>query len=169
MISPDFLQNIATKQQTTLKNVVREYTQLVFLSFFYQLDGSKHFFFKGGTALRLVHRSPRFSEDLDFSAPSLPDCSDYEALLEEVLVSLTGEGFRIEISESKTTSGGCISVVELGVEDIVVSLRADISLRREDSLRSRLVLVESETCPPFTLRILSDEVLVREKLSRIGF
>lgn len=167
MLSLDFLQDTATKQQTTLENVIREYVQLVFLSFFYQLGGSERFFFKGGTALRLVHRSPRFSEDLDFSAPSLADCSDYENLLGEVLISLVGEGFRVKISESKTTSGGCISIVELGIKDMTTSLRIDVSLRRKDNLQSQTVLVESDLYPPFTLRVLAGEALAREKLAAL--
>ena len=47
--------------------VLREYIQLVFLNALYQHKDSKGIIFKGGTALRLVYGSPRFSEDLDFN------------------------------------------------------------------------------------------------------
>ena len=41
--------------------------KLIFLSYLYQEPGSEKLLFKGGTALRIVFKSPRFSEDLDFS------------------------------------------------------------------------------------------------------
>lgn len=47
--------------------IVREYLQLAFLNSFYQNRQAQKVYFKGGTALRLIFLSPRFSEDLDFS------------------------------------------------------------------------------------------------------
>lgn len=47
--------------------IVREYLQLLFLNCLYQDSEATMVFFKGGTALRLLFLSPRFSEDLDFS------------------------------------------------------------------------------------------------------
>ena len=48
--------------------IMREYLQLVFLSYLYQEKASEKIYFKGGTALRLLFDSSRFSEDLDFSS-----------------------------------------------------------------------------------------------------
>lgn len=47
--------------------IIREYLQLLFLSYIYQQKEGKEIYFKGGTAIRLLFDSPRFSEDLDFS------------------------------------------------------------------------------------------------------
>ncbi len=47
--------------------IIREYLQLLFLSYLYQQKEGKDICFKGGTAIRLLFNSPRFSEDLDFS------------------------------------------------------------------------------------------------------
>ncbi len=47
--------------------IAREYLQLVFLNCLYQNRKAKEIYFKGGTAIRLLFQSPRFSEDLDFS------------------------------------------------------------------------------------------------------
>lgn len=49
--------------------IMREYLQLVFLSYLYQKKEGRLIYFKGGTAIRLLFGSPRFSEDLDFSTP----------------------------------------------------------------------------------------------------
>ncbi len=47
--------------------IEREYLQLVFLNYLYQQREARAIYFKGGTAIRLLFGSPRFSEDLDFS------------------------------------------------------------------------------------------------------
>lgn len=46
----------------------REYFQHLFLSYFYRQEQTDKMYFKGGTALRFLYKSPRFSEDLDFSS-----------------------------------------------------------------------------------------------------
>ena len=67
MLSRDNLEKFTKLQQTSVQNVVREYCQHLFLSFLYQNSGSEKLLFKGGTALRIILKSPRFSEDLDFT------------------------------------------------------------------------------------------------------
>ena len=65
MISNDTIRQFALKYQTTELNVRREYFQHLFLSYFYKQEGSERVFFNGGTALRLIYHSARFSEDLE--------------------------------------------------------------------------------------------------------
>ena len=84
MIEKSFLQNYAVKKQTGLDNIFREYVQELFLRNFYSQSGSKDFLFKGGTALKLVFGSPRFSEDLDFTG--IINSIKYEAVLQECLI-----------------------------------------------------------------------------------
>jgi predicted nucleotidyltransferase component of viral defense system len=67
MITKDQIHNLSKTFQIDSYSIFREYLQLVFLSYFYQEKGSSKYYFKGGTALRLLYGSPRFSEDLDFS------------------------------------------------------------------------------------------------------
>lgn len=68
MISNEALEKLATQYQTgVFPNIVREYFQHVFLSELYKLPETEKILFKGGTALRIINGSPRFSEDLDFS------------------------------------------------------------------------------------------------------
>lgn len=167
MISIEFLQEAANKNQTTLQNVAREYAQLIFLARLYQLDGSEEIYFKGGTALRLVYGSPRFSEDLDFTAPSLTKCSAYESLVQEALLVLEREGFGVEIVESKTTSGGCIVIFELKARNLSFSLKTDVSLRQTPLVTGEVSLVVSEIYPAFTVHILILEQLVEEKLAAL--
>lgn len=59
---------LAEKIGIAVPQVVREEYEMIILN---ELLGSRlgdYLIFKGGTALRLAHQSPRFSEDLDFSS-----------------------------------------------------------------------------------------------------
>jgi len=102
MISRASLTQAARTQQTTELNVAREYCQHLFLSAFYRQAGSEQVMFKGGTALRIVFGSPRFSEDLDFSGFSITVDS-----IENWVLDATGEfeqhGIGVQLEESKTT------------------------------------------------------------------
>jgi len=65
--NPMSLKELATIFKIDEYSIFREYLQLLFLSYLYQEKKANKLFFKGGTALRLIFGSPRFSEDLDFS------------------------------------------------------------------------------------------------------
>ncbi len=57
----------AAELKIDITQVVREYWEVVVLKGLFESPLGKYLIFKGGTALRLTHGSPRFSEDLDFS------------------------------------------------------------------------------------------------------
>ena len=50
-----------------MRGILREYLQVLILKELYKLPDGKKLLFTGGTYLRLVHQTKRFSEDLDFS------------------------------------------------------------------------------------------------------
>jgi len=68
MITKDQIKSLSEIFQIDEFSIFREYLQLTFLSYLYQEKNANKIFFKGGTALRLLFGSSRFSEDLDFSA-----------------------------------------------------------------------------------------------------
>jgi len=68
MITKEQVKVLAKKYAIDEFTIMREYLQLVFLSHFYRKKEAKTVYFKGGTAIRLLFGSPRFSEDLDFSS-----------------------------------------------------------------------------------------------------
>lgn len=67
MISQKQIDSLSKFYHIDSFTIRREYLQLVFLSYLYQKKEAKYIYFKGGTAIRLLFGSPRFSEDLDFS------------------------------------------------------------------------------------------------------
>ncbi len=60
-----------------MRGVLREYLQVLILKELYKLPDGKKLYFTGGTYLRLVHQTKRFSEDLDFNAGEMKK-SDFE-------------------------------------------------------------------------------------------
>jgi predicted nucleotidyltransferase component of viral defense system len=67
MITEEQIHFLSKKYQINESVVLREYLQLFFLNELYSEKTSEKIFFKGGTSLRLIYNSPRFSEDLDFT------------------------------------------------------------------------------------------------------
>lgn len=163
MIDRRQIQKVAQAWQTTTENVVREYFQQLFLSRLYQAKGADGLLFKGGTALRIIWQSPRFSEDLDFTGGSLA-VKDLEALMEESLAKMEMEGIQTRIAESKNTSGGYLAVFQFEAGEYRSRIQVDVSLRKGAKRSGTAVLVQSDLVVPYTLIHLKQEILVAEKI-----
>ncbi|MCX6783791.1 MAG: nucleotidyl transferase AbiEii/AbiGii toxin family protein [candidate division WWE3 bacterium] len=61
------VKQLAAAKKIDEYSLLREYLQVVFLKNFYEQPNCETTFFKGGTAIKLVFGSFRFSEDLDFT------------------------------------------------------------------------------------------------------
>lgn len=83
MISKEQIKELSQRFSIDEFTILREYIQIVFLGVLYSRKESQDIYFKGGTAIHLLLKSSRFSEDLDFTAKltiaELKDC------LEDVL------------------------------------------------------------------------------------
>ena len=165
MISNDALRDLAHKYQTTELNVRREYVQHLFLSYFYQQPQTDRIYFKGGTALRLLYDSPRFSEDLDFSS-SLTSIRPIEQAVLETLAEIERENVHPDLNESKRTSGGYLAILTFQLQAERVSLQLDVSLR-EGRKKGEPITVVSGYLPAFTVIALTREQLVEEKINAL--
>lgn len=162
MLSADKLRELAVKKQTTELNVKREYIQHVFLSYFYQQPQGGAIYFKGGTALRFIHNSPRFSEDLDFSV-SNNKIKNIEDLVQNTLTEVEREGIETEIQESKKTSGGYLAIINFKLSENKISIRLEISLR-DHGAKGEVITIVSDFIPTYTIMVLIQEQLVGEKI-----
>lgn len=165
MISNDALRDLAHKFQTTELNVRREYIQHLFLSYFYQQPQTDKIYFKGGTALRILYDSPRFSEDLDFSS-SLTNIHPIEQAVFDTLTEMERENIHPELDESKRTSGGYLAIMTFQMQAETISLQLDISLR-EGRKKGEPITVASSYLPAFTVIALAREQLVQEKITAL--
>src|SRR3989338_10767448 len=110
MLTRANLEQFTKHAQTKSVNVVREYCQHLFLSHLYQRPGSERLLFKGGTALRIVFHSPRYSEDLDFTGVKITQ-SKIEEIFTDTLATIEKTGIHVEISEAKPPTGGNLGII----------------------------------------------------------
>jgi predicted nucleotidyltransferase component of viral defense system len=78
--------------------LLREYLQHKILALIFNSDYAKKFAFLGGTCLRIVHGTNRFSEDLDFDNFDLSP-SDFEQVATVIKQGLEREGFQTEMEQ----------------------------------------------------------------------
>jgi len=162
MLPSDKLREIAVKQQTTQLNVRREYVQHLLLSYFYRQPQFGNIYFKGGTALRLIYNSPRFSEDLDFSTPR-SDITTIEDGIQNTLTEAEREGIRTEIMESKPTTYGYLASIDVHLAQETITIQIEISFRDTDA-KGEVVTIASDFIPPYTIMALSEVQLVKQKI-----
>jgi len=165
MITTAALRTLATRLQTTELNVRREYFQHLFLSYFYQQPLTDRIYFKGGSALRMLYHSPRFSEDLDFSS-SVTDIQAIEEAILGTLAAIARENINPDIAESKTTTGGYLAIVTLRTDHDAVAIQLEISLR-EGEKRGEAVMIASDFIPAYMVVALIREQLVDEKIQAL--
>lgn len=103
MIDPTSLQKLSQKQGIDRYTILREYVQLLYLGKLYSLPQSKNLIFKGGTALRFLFNSNRFSEDLDFTTSMNPN--EIISLSDQIVKNLSQELPKISIVTLKTIAG----------------------------------------------------------------
>lgn len=163
MISQEQIIKLANKYQTTEVNMVREYLQNVFLSYFYQQPQTSNIFFKGGTALRLIFKSPRFSEDLDFSASISKE--EIEQVLTQTLVEIEKEGIPTDLQEATSTSGGYLATTVFQ-KNPGVAIQIEISLRGGDK-RGGLSTIINDFIPDYTVFSLVQDQLVDDKIEAL--
>ncbi|MFH0803624.1 MAG: nucleotidyl transferase AbiEii/AbiGii toxin family protein [Candidatus Tagabacteria bacterium] len=170
MISTEILEKLARQYQTgVFPNIIREYFQHVFLGEFYKLTEAERMLFKGGTALRMIYGSPRFSEDLDFSlfkVSSSQTKSFVEGLFVRVLTEMERIGIKVEIgAKSDVTTGGYFGVANFKIlEYQPVGVEINVSARNGRDVRGEVDSVANNFVPTYTVVHLPQDELVEEKI-----
>jgi len=134
MLDKETAQDLAKKLKIDLFTVYREYLQLLFLKYFYTQRGSEKVFFKGGTALRFLFGSFRFSEDLDFT--SLLAKNRIKKLTEKTLEDLRIEAGDIYFKELKSIANSFSGKIYQKLPDFKfpLTIRVDFSFREKPFL-----------------------------------
>ncbi len=92
MMTKEQIETLSKYYRIDAFSIQREYLQLIFLSHLYQHKKSGEIYFKGGTALRLLYQSSRFSEDLDFT-------SEYDKKTIEKIITDVEKSIQTELPE----------------------------------------------------------------------
>lgn len=163
MLTKEQLFLIQNKFQTLKANVLREYVQHLFLSSLYRTNGSENILFKGGTGYRIAYKSPRFSEDLDFSANKI-SIKEIEKIMMNVLEDLSNNGLVCDIEESKSTTGGYLAKLFTHFQGEKIPIDIQISLRQKVEKKYDIFDVINEYIPTYTALLLSKDAMINEKI-----
>ncbi len=164
MILKKELENLARKEQTSLVNIYREYVQNVFLSFLYQHKEAAALLFKGGTALRLAYKSPRYSEDLDFTLKRIT-LVGIEKIILKTLRKMETMSFHPGVVESKGTSGGYLGKFLTKVYDQEVMISIQGSTRKGGTeAQGEVKLITNVFIPDYPVYLLREQQLIGEKI-----
>jgi predicted nucleotidyltransferase component of viral defense system len=166
MLSIKNLEKFTNQSQTSIENVAREYCQHLFLSYLYKQPGSEQILFKGGTALRIIFRSPRYSEDLDFTGVNIRQ-SEVEEIFVNTLSDLENTGIKVELEEGKPTTGGYLGIAKFYAYEKTITVQIEVSLRSGKKAGVTSALVENEYIPAYTLVHLPQEEIIRGKLEAL--
>ena len=166
MLSKESLEKFTKLYQTDIENVAREYCQQLFLSFLYQQANTERLLFKGGTALRFLVKSPRFSEDLDFTGIGIRQ-NTIEEIFTNTLSEIERTGIKVEINEAKKTTGGYLAIAIFFFYDFQIRIQLEISLRQDKRLKGVRTLVQSEYLPAYTIVYLPIEEIISGKLQAL--
>ncbi len=161
MISQTRIRELAVLWQTTEINVIREFIQHAALCAIYSLKDAG-LAFKGGTALRILRASPRFSEDLDFTGWLKPYA--IPKIISRVTAEINRLGINFEEEVSSPTSGGWLAIFKTQIYSLPVTMEFNISLRSLVKPKTELVLVVNELHPAYTVEALNEECIVKEKI-----
>ncbi len=168
MITTEQIQNLSQKFKIDKFSVIREYLQIVFLSNLYTRRESDKIFFKGGTALRLLFQSFRFSEDLDFT--SLISGKKLFKILEKALkdTNLTIPNVTLKkIEISKVSLTGFLSFKAENLK-FPLNVHLDFSFREKPLTSKESILETLFPVGPYpVIRHLEIEEILAEKIRAI--
>lgn len=140
----------ATPTVADARNVMREYLQARILGALQRAGAMIPLAFHGGTALRFLFASARYSEDLDFSLEKNKSRYNFRAYLQSINSELSAEGYALEfkVSDRKTVHHAFVRfrglLYELG-----------LSPHRHEVLA---VKIEVDTNPPAGAALTTDVV-----------
>lgn len=173
MLTRAQIQRLAQRQHVGMQIQERDYLQHLLLL---ALTGrSQGLVFKGGTALRLVYRGNRFSEDLDFNVAAGVDSPAVVAALrslwQQVVSDLADFGVLAEMRNEWDGEVGYSLDVSYqgplydGRDRSKGKVRVDVSRRLEPvEMQRELVRSEYDDVRPFVVTVLTPEHLLAEKV-----
>lgn len=124
-------QKLAKELKIDIFTIYREYLQLLFLKYLYARKGSEKVYFKGGTAIRILFGSFRFSEDLDFTT-SLTSLK-LNQLIQETVKDLQAEIEIVSFKKGKSIKNSFTGRIFQDLDEFKfpLTIRLDFSIREK--------------------------------------
>lgn len=145
------LEEYDCKTQIDYQNALKEIMQEIALLGLWRAKFFEHALFYGGTALRILYKLPRFSEDLDFSLLKKNDDFDLKEYHGAIKAELEAFGFNVEIEkkekdiESQVDSAFIKAATKTHL--LKISAPMQISQRTQNNQMLKIKL-EVDTNPP---------------------
>jgi len=157
---------LARELKIDITQVVREEWEVKLLALLFEQPLGNRLYFKGGTALRLVYGSPRFSEDLDFTATQPITQKMFTAFIESVAASYP----QTRVSDLKAKFYTLLAEFKISESFLPsnFSMKIEVSTRRQ-RYQPTLALVNSPTTNMQVLaRVERLEDVYQEKQVALG-
>jgi predicted nucleotidyltransferase component of viral defense system len=136
----ELLQILATKEGYNVKlNTMREYLQAFILRILFKEDFFQYVAFLGGTCLRFIFNTRRFSEDLDFSLVQNDSSLNFEKTVGSLERELRNSGYGVRVKTKKNNLYSAMVRLPGLLYD------AGMSGRREENLS---IKIDLDTHPP---------------------
>jgi len=171
MLNYNFIDQKSVKARIDKITIEREYWQLLFLQRLYMQPHSENIFFKGGTAIRFLLHSFRFSEDLDFTATDTKNEIE-NLLLETFNFFKKNTSPNLEFRKEKVLRRFAEESLKYRFlffpqnSNQKVSIRIDVSFREKPIMKKQSVLVPLDyPIVPYPLVVhLGKEEILAEKV-----
>jgi len=154
----------ARELRIDVTQVVREFWELILLKGLFDSPYGRDLIFKGGTALRLAHGSPRFSEDLDFSLIHDHLKGQFRGSVRKIIAPFPELAFT-DLEEKRYTYLAEIKVTQEYLP-LPFRVKVEISRREIKDYQWKLQLVSS---PVSTVQVLAQvgvlEQIYQDKIS----
>ena len=168
MISEKQIYSLSKQWNIDQITVIREYLQILLLSYLYKLKDSDKIFFKGGTAIRLLYGSFRFSEDLDFTSMLIPQKAI--SLFKKAVSNLTQEMPQVSIENFREKKNSIISRIKYVAKENAypLGIHLEISIREKPLTKETSQIETLFPISPYPIiNHLGAEEILSEKIRAI--
>ena len=145
------LNNYSFKTDEDYENALKEIIQEIALLGLWRSKFFEHAAFYGGTAMRILYKLDRFSEDLDFSLLKANPFFTIEPYLHALEIELTSFGFTVEAQKKQKNMDTAINSAFLKANTLehLLKIQAPIAVQKRCHAQSLLkIKLEVDTDPP---------------------
>ena len=165
----EYALNLSSRIGIDVQQLIREEVELIFLKALFESKISDALVFKGGTALRLIYNSPRFSEDLDFSLTSAVNSRDFKTIITKIIKS--DSRFSLTDLASKYYTHLAEIRIKEAWQNLAFSLKIEVSKRSEKIKAAdftNLLAKSPATNLMVTTKVYTLEKIFADKLRMLG-
>ncbi|MBU4443795.1 nucleotidyl transferase AbiEii/AbiGii toxin family protein [bacterium] len=166
MLSNEILIDLSKELKIDRERITREFYEILLLNELSKERLSRNIAFKGGTALRLVYQSPRFSDDLDFSIINEIKVKDVFGFAKKVSREFGME--IVDLHEKRNTI-----IAEFSIQENLLPqnfrLKIEISKRIINENDCDLKILTSPTSPyQVLMKVVKIDSILKEKKDAVS-